>query len=82
VANATGAATASDVAVLDDLPFDVSYDAVFGIFVNGNATCTGGSAGGTFAAGVGVGGADRVSGALSDVVAGQTRSLYFRVVIQ
>lgn len=82
VANASGAATATNVALLDDLPADVLYSAAFGIFINGNATCTAGTAGGTFAAGAGVSGRDRITGALSDVAAGQTRSLYFRVQIR
>jgi uncharacterized repeat protein (TIGR01451 family) len=81
VANASGAATATDVDVSDDLPVDVTYDAGFGIFVDGNATCTGGTAGGTFTAGGGAAGADLVEGSLSDVAAGETRSLYFRVLI-
>ncbi len=83
VANASGAATATDVNLVDDLPDDVTFASAFGIFVNGDATCSAnsGTAGGTFAAGAGVGGRDRVSGALADVAAGQTRSLYFQVVI-
>ena len=81
VANATGAATATDVDVSDDLPVDVTYDATFGIFVDGDASCANGTPGGTFTAAGGTAGADLVEGALSDVAAGQTRSLYFRVVI-
>lgn len=81
VSNASGAATATNVDVSDDLPVDVTYDATFGIFVDGNATCTGGTAGGLFTAAGGTAGADLVEGGLSDVAAGQTRSLYFRVVI-
>ena len=82
VANAAGAATATNVAILDDLPADVIYNSTFGTFLNGSATCTTGTAGGTFAAGGGVGGRDRITGALSDVAAGQTRSAYFRVTIR
>lgn len=82
VANAAGAATATNVALLDDLPADVTFSSGFGIFINGNATCTSGTAGGTFAAGGGVSGRDRITGSLSDVAAGQTRSLYFQVVIR
>lgn len=81
VANASGGATATAVNVTDDLPFDVTYDAAFGIFVDGNATCTGGVAGGNFSTGTGPAGADQVQGALTDVAAGQTRSLYFQVLI-
>ncbi len=81
VANATGAATATGVDITDDLPGDVTYTSAFGIFVNGDASCAAGVAGGTFTAGGGVGGADRVVGLLNDITAGQTRSLYFRVLI-
>jgi uncharacterized repeat protein (TIGR01451 family) len=81
VANAAGAAaSASDVAVSDDLPFDVTFVAN-SIFVNGDATCANGTAGGTFSTGTGPGGEDQVRGDLDDVAAGQTRSLYFQVVI-
>lgn len=82
VANAAGAATATGVNLLDDLPADVLYSAAFGIFINGNATCTTGTPGGTYAAGAGVNGRDRITGTLSDVAAGQTRSLYFQVTIR
>lgn len=81
VANASGAATATDVNVTDDLPFDVSYDAAFGIFINGNASCTGGTAGGTYSPTSGPGGENQILGDLADVAAGQTRSLYFQVTI-
>lgn len=81
VSNATGAATATNVDVTDDLPFDVTYDAVFGIFVDGNASCTDGVSGGSFSATTGPAGEDQVLGDLSDVAAGQTRSLYFQVEI-
>lgn len=81
VSNATGAALATNVSVVDDLPADVTYDTVFGIFVDGNATCTGGTLGGNFSAGTGPAGEDQVLGDLSDVAAGQTRSLYFQVEI-
>ena len=82
VANAAGAATATNVALLDDLPADVTYSSGFGIFINGNASCASGTAGGTFAAGGGTSGRDRITGTLSDVAAGQTRSLYFQVTIK
>jgi uncharacterized repeat protein (TIGR01451 family) len=81
VANAAGAATATDVSVTDDLPFDVTYSASFGIFVNGNASCAAGTPGGNFSAGTGPSGADQVLGDLLDLAAGQTRSVYFQVVI-
>lgn len=82
VANAAGAATATNVAILDDLPADVTYSSVFGTFLNGNASCASGTTGGTFTAGGGVGGRDRITGSLSDVAAGQTRSAYFRVTVK
>lgn len=81
VSNATGAATATNVDVTDDLPFDVTYDATFGIFVNGDAACANGTPGGTFSSATGPAGEDQVSGDLSDVAAGQTRSFYFQVEI-
>jgi hypothetical protein len=82
VANAAGAATATAINLTDDLPNTVTYSSAFGTFINGNATCTSGTAGGTFSAGGGAGGTDRVRGTLSDIAAGQTRSLYFRVTIK
>ncbi len=81
VANAAGAATATEVDVVDDLPFDVTYDAGFGIFVDGDATCANGTSGGSYSPTTGPAGADQVLGDLSDVAAGETRSLYFRVTI-
>lgn len=49
------------------------------------ATCTGGSDGegstATYTAGGGTGGLDLITGALSDISAGTTRSVYFRVTI-
>lgn len=82
VANAAGAATATGVNLLDDLPVDVAYSAAFGIFVDGDASCTNGTPGGTFNGGAGVNQRDRITGTLSDVAAGQTRSLYFQVQIR
>lgn len=81
VANASGAALATDVNVTDDLPFDVTYDPAFGIFVNGSATCTGGTPGGTYSPTSGPAGENQILGDLDDVAAGQTRSLYFQVTI-
>ena len=93
VSNATGSATATNIAVTDDLPFDVTYLSAFGIFVDGTATidssgaepvasCNAdGSAGGTYGAGTGDAGENQVLGNLSDIAAGATRSLYFRVTI-
>lgn len=80
VANASGAVTATDVAVSDDLPFDVTYIAN-STFVDGDGACANGTPGGSFSTGTGDQGKDQVLGDLSDVAAGQTRSLYFRVLI-
>jgi uncharacterized repeat protein (TIGR01451 family) len=79
VGNAAGSATASNVIVTDVLPGDVTYDATFGIFVDGtidgSGTClSDGVAGGSFAAG-------EVTGSLSDIAADETRTLYFRATI-
>ncbi|AOL23813.1 conserved repeat domain-containing protein [Erythrobacter litoralis] len=80
VANAAGGATATDVDVIDDLPADVSY-VTGSTFVDGDANCENGTSGGAFSAGTGPGGLDQVTGSLSDIAAGGTRSLYFRVTI-
>ncbi len=86
VANGSGAATATSVNVNDLLPGDVTFVPAFGIFVDGDAACTGGANGvplgdASFSAASGPSGEDEVSGTLSDIAAGQTRSLYFRVEI-
>ena len=80
VANASGAVTATDVAVSDDLPFDVTYIAN-STFVDGDGNCANGTPGGSVSPGTGDQGKDQVLGDLSDVAGGQTRSLYFRVLI-
>jgi uncharacterized repeat protein (TIGR01451 family) len=82
VANASGAATATDVNVFDELPSDVTYIAN-SIFENGDASCENGTAGGTFTgfATPTASGFDEVSGTLLDIPGGTTRSLYFRVTI-
>ncbi|MDP4605166.1 MAG: hypothetical protein NWS68_03320 [Erythrobacter sp.] len=81
VANATGTATATDVNVVDDLPFDVSF--LTGTsFINGDENCANGTAGGTFSAETGPNNEDQVLAALDDVAAGETRSVYFRVEIR
>lgn len=79
VSNASGSATATGVTVSDTLPADVTYDSVFGIFVNGTVDGGGacqadGVAGGSFSAGT-------VSGSLADITAATTRTLYFRATI-
>ena len=78
VANAAGSATATGVNVSDELPLETTYDAAFGIKLNGTVTgasCNAdGVAGGSFAAGI-------ASGTLSDIAAGVTRTLVFRVTV-
>lgn len=80
VTNAAGSATATDIAVTDTLPADVTYDSGFGIFINGTVVASvcqaDGNAGGSFNSGTGV-----VSGTLSNIAANVTRTLYFRVTI-
>lgn len=80
VANAAGSATASSVAISDPLPATVTYDSGYGIFVDGTVTSgvcnTDGSAGGSYNSGT-----TTVSGSLSNVVAGATRTLRFRAII-
>jgi uncharacterized repeat protein (TIGR01451 family) len=78
VANAAGSATATGISVSDSLPATTTYDASFGIKLNGTVTgsaCNAdGASGGSYAAGV-------VSGMLSDIAAGVTRTLVFRVTV-
>lgn len=76
----TGSQPATSVAVSDDLNLvpDVTFDASYtpktdGNVVSGN-TCTAGSSNGTFAGNV-------VSGTLSNIASGETRTLVFRVTI-
>lgn len=81
VSNAAGAATATAVNVVDDLPADVTYLTSFGIFVDGDASCANGSSGGSFSAGTGPGGLDQILAGLSDISESTTRSVYFQVTI-
>lgn len=81
VANASGAALATDINIVDDLPFDVTF-LTGSSFVDGNATCANGIAGGSLSTGTGPAGEDQVLADLSDVTGGQTRSLYFQVEIK
>ena len=78
VANASGSATATNVNVSDSLPAETTYLAAFGIKVDGTVTgasCNSdGVDGGSYAAGV-------VSGTLSNIAAGVTRTLVFRVSV-
>lgn len=81
VANASGAATATDVSVVDDLPFDVIF--LNGTsFINGDASCANGTSGGDFSAETGPNSEDQVLADLDNLAAGATRSVYFRVEIR
>lgn len=94
VTNASGAATATAVAVNDDLPGDVTFTAGTGIFLGTAtvdssgatpvATCSGGvdeeGADATFTAG-GANGAGVIAGTLADIPAATTSSVYFEVTI-
>lgn len=82
VSNATGSATATNVALTDVIPVQTTFDTSYAIRVNGTA------AGGVCDASSGsaiVGGYDTatrtVSGALSDIAAGAARTLLFRVTV-
>ena len=78
VANAAGGATATAPAITDPVPSQTTYDAGYGIFLNGTVTggvCNlDGTAGGSYAP-------TTVSGTLANLTGGQTRTLYFRVTI-
>lgn len=80
ISNAAGGASASNVAISDTLPSEVAYDSSFGILLNGTVDGSGncqadGTSGGSESGGV-------VSGTLSSVAAGATRTLLFRATIQ
>jgi uncharacterized repeat protein (TIGR01451 family) len=78
VSNGSGSATAANVAISDSLPAQTTYDASFGVKVNGtvtSGTCNAdGAIAGSHAAGV-------VSGTIPSVVAGDVRTVLFRVTI-
>ncbi|HEY0413434.1 MAG TPA: hypothetical protein VGD66_09850 [Allosphingosinicella sp.] len=78
VANGASTATATNVTVTDTLPAATTYLAAFGIKVDGTVTAgacnADGTAGGSYAAGV-------VSGPLTSIGAGVTRTLVFRVTV-
>jgi hypothetical protein len=78
VANGAGSATASSVSISDEVPAATTYDAAFGIKLNGTVTggsCnTDGTSGGSYTSGV-------VAGSLNDIVAGASRTLVFRVSV-
>jgi uncharacterized repeat protein (TIGR01451 family) len=78
VSNGAGSATATNVALSDPLPAQTTYLSAFGIKVNGTVTAgacnADGSAGGSFAS-------NTVSGTLSNIAAGGTSTMVFRVTI-
>ena len=78
VANSTGSATATNVSLSDALPSQTTYQSSFGVRVNGTVTGTtcnaDGANSGAHAAGV-------VTGTLSDIAAGVTRTMLFRVTV-
>ncbi len=78
VANSAGSATAGGITISDALPATTTYDAAFANKLNGpvtGASCNAdGVAGGSYASGV-------VTGALTDMAAGVTRTLVFRVSV-
>ncbi|MEM6266060.1 MAG: hypothetical protein AAF707_00930 [Pseudomonadota bacterium] len=82
VANASGAATATNVNVVDDLPGDVTF--VSGsIRLNGDAACTGGTVGADTLYDVngGTNGGGEIDATLNNLAATETLSLYFNVTI-
>lgn len=78
VSNASGGASASNVALSDVLPSTTTYLSSFGVLLNGTVTsgvCNAdGTASGSYASGT-------VSGTLASVAAGAARTLLFRVTI-
>lgn len=79
VTNGASSATATNVIVSDTVPADLTFDGTYGIRVDGTLDGSGncldnGVAGGSFAGGT-------VTAPLSDVVASQTRTVYFRATI-
>lgn len=79
VSNGPGSATATGISISDTVPSEVTYLSAYGIYVDGtvdgaNVCQADGTLGGSFAGGV-------VSGSLSDVAAGETRTLRFRATI-
>jgi hypothetical protein len=80
VANGAGAATSTSLSISDPLPATVTYNAAYGIFLNGTVTAgvcnADGTAGGTYTAGT-----TTVSGPLANLAASATETLRFRVTI-
>lgn len=77
VANGTGAATATDIAISDILPAQTAYQTAYGVKTNGTMTgqtCNEGAGTGTFANGT-------VSATIANVAAGEARNVLFRVTV-
>ncbi|MBN8500035.1 MAG: hypothetical protein J0M19_02650 [Sphingomonadales bacterium] len=78
VSNAAGGADATNVAVSDPLPGQITYDAGYGIKLNGtvvSGNCqTDGTAGGTFSS-------NTVNGTIASLPAGSTKTVLFRATI-
>ena len=78
VANSSGSATATGVNISDAVPVQTAYDPAFGIKLNGTVTgssCNAdGVSGGSYSNGI-------VTGSLSDIAGGATRTLVFRVSV-
>jgi uncharacterized repeat protein (TIGR01451 family) len=78
VSNASGAADATTVSVSDPLPSETTYEPTFGILVNGTvtgSTCNAdGTSGGSHSSGT-------ITATLSDIAAGVSRTVLFRVTV-
>ena len=82
ISNATGSATATTVTVTDAIPANLTYDSAFGVKTNGTATVVSGVA--TCAAdttGTGTMASNSVSGTLTSVAAGETKTVVFQATI-
>ncbi|HEV7660672.1 MAG TPA: hypothetical protein VGO55_12610 [Allosphingosinicella sp.] len=78
VANGSGGAAAANVAISDTLPVTTTYDASFGVKVNGTVTSGTCNADGVI---VGAHASGVVSGSIPSIAAGDTRTVLFRVTI-
>jgi uncharacterized repeat protein (TIGR01451 family) len=79
ISNAAGGTSATNVSISDTLPADTTYDSGFGILVDGTvsgATCSGGSAGGSYDSGT-----RTITAPVSDIAAGAARAVRFRVTV-
>jgi uncharacterized repeat protein (TIGR01451 family) len=79
VSNAAGSANATNVAIFDLLPTDLTFNSTFGIRIDGTSDGSGncnsdGAPGGSFNAGA-------VTATLADLAGGDERTLYFRATI-